>query len=282
MTLLNRDFAVTLGLKRIASRPLGEEGDTDKQLRVVFRVEKTLDSTPNKASVAIYNLSADSRAELQGDETLSVLIEAGYVDQTALLFQGNLEYAASRRQGPDWVTTFESADGGLSFRNARIAENFSPGTLLKTVVQKSAEALQIGLGNVIEKLNEGNFRGGKTQYLNGGVLSGKANEILDRVMATAGFDWSIQDGNMQITRPGETIPDPAVLMTFGSGLVGSPERGEKGIVKARNLLTGQLTPGRRVEIVSNEVDGRFRIEKVVHSGDTWGADWYSDIEAKPL
>jgi len=30
------------------------------------------------------------------------------------------------------------------------------------------------------------------------------------------------------------------------------------------------------------MNGFFRVEKVVHSGDTWGSDWYSELEAKPI
>lgn len=282
MTLFNRDFAVTIGTKRIAARQEGDKEEVKPTLRVAFKVEKSTNRDPNKATVAIWNLSPDSRATLQSEERIPVTIEAGYVDEIGQLFVGDLEFAASERQGPDWVTEFESGDGSRQYRSARINESLAAGTLLQDVLKKSSEALGLGLGNALEKIQSGDFKGGLQEFTTGVTLNGKASDILDKYMTAAGFEWSIQDGQLQVLRPNETTPELVPQLTFSTGLIGSPELGDAGKVRARSLLRSRLAPGSKVEIISTEVDGFFKIEKVVHAGDSWGNDWYSDLEAIPL
>ena len=64
--------------------------------------------------------------------------------------------------------------------------------------------------------------------------------------------------------------------------MGSPQPGEDGLIAARSLLLPDLLPGRKVEIVSKEVDGFFQVQRSRFTGDTTGGDWYVDIEAEPL
>lgn len=282
MTLFNRDFAVTIGTKRIAARAEGDKEKVKPTLRVAFKVEKSTNRDPNKARVAIWNLSPDNRATLQSEERVPVIIKAGYVDEIGQIFIGDLEFAASERQGPDWVTEFESGDGSRQYRSARINESRAAGTLLQDVLKLSSEALGLGLGNALEKIQSGDFKGGLQEFTTGVTLDGKASDILDKYMTAAGFEWSIQDGQLQVLRPNETTPELVPQLTFGAGLIGSPELGEAGKVRARSLLRSRLAPGSKVEIISTEVDGFFKIEKVIHAGDTWGNDWYSDLEAIPL
>ena len=97
-----------------------------------------------------------------------------------------------------------------------------------------------------------------------------------------GLTWSIQDCQMLFLGPTQYVGTDPVLLEPGTGLVGSPEAGEKGVVAARSLLQPDLLPGQRVQIKSAQVDGFFRIEKTVFSGDTRGGEWYADLECKPL
>ena len=47
-------------------------------------------------------------------------------------------------------------------------------------------------------------------------------------------------------------------------------------------MQADLEPGNRLQIQTEEVNGIFRSEKATYTGDTWGGDWYVDVECKPL
>lgn len=282
--LFDREVVLNLGGLRIASR--SEDGVTKPLLRVQFKVTRSLKREPNTANVSIYNLNPDNRAALQ-NKGIATIIEAGYADNISQIFSGVLEFGSTTKNGPDFITTVQTSDGGDKYRSARINTSLKGPVKIESVLRTAGEALGLNLGNLKEKIASGSLRSSLQEITSGAVLSGKAEKIFTKVAKKMGYGWSVQDGQIQLLGPNEVIANAdAVLLTATNGrttgLVGSPEPGENGIVKARSLLQPDLMPGRRVKLESREIDGFYRAEKVVFTGDTWGGDWYSDIEAKPL
>lgn len=277
--LFDRSVKCNIGGLVIESPMEGEESSA--ALRVSFKIPRSLRRDPNTSTLSIYNLSKDSRAQLQ-EKDLETTIEAGYVDAISQIFGGEMQLATSINDGVDWVTTIQSDDGGKQYQTARINESIKGPAKVGDVLKKVAEAMGLGEGNFLDKAGKGSVRGSLSEWTSGMVLSGRAEQQLDKIVRSMGYSWSIQDGQLQLLELEETIGDQVNTLRPGTGLIGSPEAGENGIVKARSLIQPDLQPGKKVEIVSSEVDGFFRIEKTVYTGDTRGSDWYADIEAKPL
>lgn len=276
--LVNRSLVLNVGGLRITS-----PSDINDQpgLRVTFAIQKNLRKEPNTSTVTIYNLSKDSRSKVQ-DQDLEVTLDAGYVDNRHLIFAGQLDYSSHVKQGTDWVTTMQSGDGSKVYQTARINESIKGPASLSAVVQKAANALGINIGNALTKISKGSLRGNLSEWVNGVVLQGKAEKQLDKILRSAGYSWSIQDGQLQLLGPEETLEEQAAVLRPGTGLIGSPEPGDKGVIRARSLLQPRLLPGRKVKIESATVNGFFKILKTNFVGDTRGQDWYSDIEGRPL
>jgi hypothetical protein len=253
---------------------------------VQFRATRSRSKEPNTATITIYNLNENHRSELQ-EKGIPTVLEAGYADNVSQIFSGALEFGSSVKTGPDILTTIQTDDGGKEYKNARINTSLKGPVDMGAILQTAGEALGLNLGNLREKVANGSLRSALQEMTEGVVLSGKAEQVFTRIAKQMGYSWSTQDGQIQLLEPNETIAssDPILLTASGgksTGLIGTPEPGEKGFVKARSLLQPDLLPGRRVKIESLKIDGFYRIEKVVFTGDTWGGDWYSDIEAKPL
>jgi len=288
----NRDFSVTVGSILINARTTetfktGESATTTTfvarpTLRCQFQIEKTNEPKPNKATVSIWNLDETSRTSIQ-TARVPVEVEAGYVDNTAILFLGKLLVAKHVRNGPDWVSNFESGDGSVEYSAKRIRESFKPGAKVQQIMKTVANQMGLGLGNAFSKINEGNFRGGIEEFKKGISLNGRAADMFDNLMSTAGFEWSIQDEQLLVLRPDETTEDQAFKVNPETGLIGSPVVGEKGVLTGKTLLNPNANPGRKIEVLTSEVDGFYKITKVKHVGDT-AADqpWYSEFEAKPI
>lgn len=277
--LYDRDVLLNAGGVRIASRsPAGGPRPT---LRFTFRVERSIQKAPNTAEISIWNLTKQTRALLQERDLLTIL-EAGYVGSRSTIFTGDLEYGTTTRDGTDWITSFQSADGGRQVAESRVNVSFKGGADIGTVLTRLASELGVGLGNAVEKARGGAIRGSVTEFINGVVMSGKTYDQLEKVAKQMGFGVSIQDGQLQLLGPTETLKEQAILLTKRTGLVGSPEAGERGRIKARSLLQPDLVPGRLVRVESEEVTGFYRVDKAVFVGDTWGQDWYTDVEGKPL
>lgn len=277
--LFNRAFDLNLGGTRVASETV--DGARNELLRCVFKVELSLASAPNTAEISVYNLAETTRARV-GEADIDVEFEAGYAENIALIFKGKLDAGKSVREGVDWITTFQSTDGGKQLRSTRINLSFKR-VSLREAFNRVADSLGLGLGNATEKITAGNIRGALTQFGNGVVLSGPAQRELDRLASTFGYSWSVQGGQLQLLGPDDAIDaGDAIIIDSSRGMVGSPQAGEKGIIEVRSLLNPELVPGRVVALSSIEASGFYRVERVTFQGDSRGQDWYADLELKPL
>lgn len=257
-------------------------------LRAQFKVEKTLTKNPNTAHITISNLSEETRRKMRNRHA-SVILSAGYADTVAQIFSGTARTVDHVRKESTWETVIQCGDGEVQFRVSRVSQSFGPGTKVADVIAAIAHSTGLKVGNAVDQAELGGFRGGLEQFAQGYVAHGKSSAQLDKILRSAGFDWSIQDGALQFLRPSEAAKNQAVLLSEDTGLIGSPEhgtpdkKGKPSVLKAKSLLQPTLRPGVRVEIHSRAIHGsQFRVEKVTHSGDTGATEWYSEIECLPL
>jgi hypothetical protein len=251
-------------------------------LRVSFIIDKSAEQEPNTAEISVWNLAGNTRALLKKQIPLYVKLVAGYDGNESQLFEGDIapDGISSVKDGVDWVTTFRAADGLEAHRTARIQESFAKGTSIIPVITKLAQSMGVGIGNAIEKVSQGDVSGAFTTLFNGTVVSGSVPKELERLLASTGYTYSIQDGQLQIVEKGGQILLQAVHLTPDTGLIGSPEPGKDGFTKFRSLLQPKLTPRHQVQLETASLNGVYVLHRVQHNGDTHGPNWFSDCEAK--
>jgi len=292
-------------------------------LDMEFEVRKTLKKEPNSASVRIYNLSEATRRAMHGQD-LPVTLHAGYalespwggdteaaladigIGETSsipLLFSGTLRYASSSQdEGLNWITSISSGDGDRGVSKARTSRTYRAGTPWVTIIQDLAGDIGVGAGNILSLSTTPEIALKKLGK--GLTIAGSAADELSRLLDATGYDWSIQDGELQILNYGSTTSTMSVELNSETGLIGSPEmslrtdtRGsgkspKKAIeqpehfIRARSLLNSNLQPGHKVKITAAMITGFYRIETVQHFGtyssQGGGEPWFSDIEASEL
>jgi hypothetical protein len=264
--------------------PLKEDDRAVPTLRTVFHIEKTASADPNTANIQIFNLNPTHREFLKQNAgsagmILPVTVEGGYVGTREQLFKGDILTADSFHEGVDWITTIEASDGGKSYASKRFSKSFGAGTNLATVLGEVLLESGLGKGNLFAMIGTSPRK--LFVFKKGVVVSGRISDIFDKYISGAGFQWSIQDGQMQLIRPGRANLETVVLLNRYSGLIGSPERGEKGKITFSSLLIGSVRPARRVVIESETATGTFVVDRVTYSGDTWGNEWGNAAEASP-
>lgn len=275
--------------KRAARLQLDTKLLTD--VRIAFRIEKSLKPRANQAEIRVWNLSEETRKRF--DKDLYVVLEAGYISNLNSLFVGNLDKCDHTRSGPDWITSVRVGDGTKEIKQARVNTSFRPGTrpeeVVRTLVDRMTQSfstkgfnLKIAAGNAITKARQGDTQGALKELTQGFVAIGGAFDELTRIGNNLGYDVSIQDKQLLFLGPHETDGKKDILLSSKTGLVGSPELAEQNHLKVRALLNGELRPGRGVIIQSESFNGRYRIERCTMQGDTHGMDWYVDMILKGL
>lgn len=252
-----------------------------QNLRVQFKIEKSIDSTPNPAEVTITNCNANTRALLQS-KPLTVRIEAGYDDDLRHVFTGDLRYANSTVEGGDWITKMQLADGDRAYRYARASKSYPKGTNVVAVLRDAAAAMGLQLTNDVIASTDL-----QAQFATGRVLHGPVRDELTRLLAPYGYHWSIQDGQLQILKDQNAAPGTAFLIAQSTGLIRSPEYSTPDktnaapTLKTETLLYPAIIPGSTLDVESLNISGLFRVSKLTHTADTHGDDWTTECESIP-
>lgn len=282
-----------------------------ERLSIAFDIERTLKKQPNTAAIRVHNLNSDNRQKIEERGKATVVLEAGYevpegveskgFAPRSLIYKGDLREVHTEPEGADLVTIMESGDGEEKHRKARVQKNFGPGTRLIDVLRACANAMGVGLGN-LSAIKSAEFPKVGAVFPCGTTLSGSAAQELDGILRSAGLEYSIQNGALQIQTRRQAIKGTAVSLTPETGLVGQASITSDLTLHAECLMIPDIFPGRRIKVQSSKLfqdvlniqsrgrgtkylegfTGFFRVNKAKYIGDSFGNEWNIKIEGEPL
>lgn len=239
--------------------------------RLNFEIDRTGGSEANKAKISIYNLSESSRTFLE-QKDLVVFLKAGYKDGgLSTLFFGDIDDKNGlrvKRVGPDIITTIEAGDVEKTLREANIQIGLSKGSTNIQIINQAAAKLLVSTA----------FRTNiKTiTFQKGFSYSGPVKDLIDQMGSQAGFEWTIQNGELLILDPLQTDQQEAVFLSVDTGLIGYPTKTQDKI-EFKSLLNPKIIPGRAVriesKIFSNQGGATLKVTKAKIKGDTDNGPW---------
>lgn len=282
--LFKREVAITVTppATSLGFFQLQTTSTTISNLRVLFSVDKHLGKEPNTCEVTVFNLAENSRALVQR-KPLHVRVEAGYDGNVERLFVGDVTFAQSAKNVVDWETRMELGDGVRAFRRARVNRSFRRGIKRKRAVIAVIESMGLTAPQTVRDSNDLD-----SELAAGLSLSGLSQRELTLLLEPHGLRWSIQDGRMQVLKDAQVRQDVPLVVSQDKGMIGVPEfgspekKGRPPILSVKTLLYPSLIPGGRIELKTATINGKFKIIRVTHTGDTHGKEWYSNIEAKSI
>ncbi len=253
-------------------------------LNCQFSVKKTLKpKSPNTCDLAIFNLSPDHRKTLEQAKTQTVNLTAGYVGAMSLIYSGEVRNAWTHNEGPEIITVMSSGDGENALQTSQISTSFGPKVPLFISLQNIAQSLGVGMGNVLRVSTELQLKEGiKSAYPRGTAFCGNAAEALTRLCYSAGLEWSIQNGQIQVLELGKPLLGKVVEISADTGMVGSPSCDNKKVVSFTTLLIPELVPGAQVFLNTANLKGFYRLEAVEYTGEVMGDEWYAKCQAKVI
>ena len=272
-TLFGRTWRITVGDVEVSS------SDTDGALACDFEVTKTLQVTPNTCTLKVRNLSPSTRKQLTTPKVVAVRIEAGYQGNVDQIYLGDARAVMpGEMDGPEIITTLTSGDGEKPLSCSRIGVPVGAKASQASVLNAIARALTsdtvpgatpLGMGNVATIAASLNSTG-KAAFPRATVLHGNTARHLTDFCRSAGLEWSVQDGVIQILDLGQPLQNNPYILSADSGLYGSPKLETDGKVSFDCAMLPHLRPGMRVEIDSMFVSGVYRISQATYKGETWG------------
>jgi hypothetical protein len=246
----------------VSVAPAGTVGLSWSDLYIKANIELTAGRSPNKAKVEIYNLSQGSLEYLNiPGQVMQVLAGTDRLDQ---IFYGDLSRKSveTKVAEPNQVTTINAADGQRIFRDRYWVASYPAGTTRSQVLADLLAQNAIARGYISPAIPE-------LTNPSSWAFAGLVRDALDQLYPEA--KWSIQRNTLHLVYPGET-PLNTVVVTPQTGLLGSPEKTDKGM-KCKLIFDAQVTPGMGLSVTSRLMSGLYRVTKVTHDLDTEMATW---------
>jgi len=257
--------------------------------RISFNIEKNDDANANKGTVSVYNISQSSRSFIE-NENLITFLKAGYINQISTIFFGDIQDRKTERNNSDVITTLEIVDQGKLLDTANVQIGLGPGATNIQAFSAAESALQL----IIPPRQKNNLP--IKRYTNGYSYTGTAIRLLEKLAEEIDYNFSIQDGEIQILKNNESTNESVVVVSPNSGLIGTPTKTQNG-VEFSTLINPDIRIGRLIKLESKQIQnaqsgnsdtkasqslkdsGIFLLpKKIVIQGDTQEGLWQMNIE----
>lgn len=237
MDKLNRSFELSIQAVD------GEEVKFSLPYTIEFSVSRNNLSSPNVASISIYNLAAETRNRLRQDlvdmnVTRYVILKVGYGSTQSTIFSGTLNQCWSARQGPNFVTYISARDNGYVYSDTRIDVQWS-----------ANQSYQSILPDVLAQLKQNGVTAGvigeiEGKWFKAGAFSGRVMQFLEILTGNNVF---IDSNRLFILKDGDSYIGPYSEINDKTGLIGTPIL-ENTFLRCDIVLEPRILVGQKITV----------------------------------
>lgn len=264
---------------RMSAGPPGsvgfEIGDTTPYaLHISFSVQKQELESSNTAKVQVWNLNKQNLATLEAENCYLVL-KAGYGNTLPVILSGTVSHISTKKDGSDVLTEIEVVDGLMEVRDTWVSLSYAGQVNSKKILDDTAA--QMGLTVTYS------YNATFADIPNGFAFVGQAKNALSKACAVSGLEWSIQNGVLQIKKPGDVMNREVYVLSPETGLIEIPERVQISSSDSSGstqmgydlvyLMNGAIGIGDYVQVQSKFLTGFFRVYSLEIDGDNLSGAW---------
>lgn len=275
MTNFDRQYRFAAGEAGGKAFEIGEPGgETNMPLHIQFEIEKTDLETPNTGKISIWNLSQEHISELEKTNCIATL-NAGYGSTRPLVMAGLIINCQTEDDGADRRTEIEVEDSLVSLRDTYVTISYSGKTNAQTVLDDVAGQMGVAVTYA--------YNAEFADIPNGYAYVGQARNVLSKICNTSNLTWSLQNGILQVKKPGDTLTKEVFVLSTDTGMVGSPKRFTSTAAddskdddsgwEVDYLMNVAINVDDYVYLDSKKATGYFRVYSLKISGDSHGSDW---------
>jgi hypothetical protein len=262
-----------------------------KGLRIAFNVQRSLNSSPDTATVAVYGLAPERTAAMQSlfDElgTSQVTLSTGYDGVPVRTFSGSVRRMRGRvRRGADLSMEVDADDGGEALRDVTLSGStgaLSSAGMTAGVMITVALAAMANAGHPIQQhpsvaVALASATPASTASIFGAVSIGSVRALIDQAARVLGVRWWLNDGFLYMAR--RNLPtDPIAVRLPRTHWLSEFAQDGSGLSRLSTLLDPNIVPGRLLQIETDipRVFADYRCEALGARGDTRSGPWTADL-----
>lgn len=204
-----------------------------------------------------------------------VAYEDNAVDDMPLIFAGIVTNCVTTHDGADRKTEIEVVDNLVEIRDTYVTISYVGTVNWKTIFDDVANQMGVAVTY--------SYNAEFADIANGFSFVGLARDIMTKGCACCGLVWSLQNGVMQVKKPGDVMSREVFVLSEDSGLLGIPARVTEANSETSDktsigwevefFLNGAIHIDDYVKLESKTVTGYFRVAKLTQAGDNISGDW---------
>ncbi len=226
------------------------------QFRVVFSVTNTLSGAPPTADIRIYNVSDDTVSRIK-QEGQKVILQAGYEENNATIFQGDL---VQRYKGTVTVTTSVVEDSRLNSVLqiiARTNDKAHTYGMINTCLPAGANAAHLAKSILGEYAKYGLKPGvlpdlPPAKLTRGKVFYRPLKKALDDFCRTYGLQSCYYGDELGVVPVDKTFNEKPIVLNGETGLIGTPVMSIAGL-KVKTLMRPEIRLNSTLQIANGDV-----------------------------
>ncbi len=253
-----------------------EFGGEQFPLHISFSFSKADVITMNTGQISVWNLSPEQRTMLiDCEEKCTLSLWAGYNNRLFKIFSGLVSFSTTSMDGADLRTDIEVIDALDAYKDTYVDLSYN-GVVSYETIMKDCVSL---MGLPVETSYNVEF--GSTE--NGFQYVGSGAELLTKCCDCTDAAWTIQDGEVHIKKPNDTMNRNVKEISAETGMIempkrviiaGSTETGDKIIGwDVKFLLNAAISVDDYVVLKAKDVKGKFRVYSLQYSGDNYSGEW---------
>lgn len=224
------------------------------QLRFRFEVRATDVETPNTLYVRVYNV-AQQTANRINQEFDTVTLTAGYqTGNKGTIFQGDIRQTfQGRERNVDSFLDIAAGDGDYAYINSVINKTWPAGTTLAQELADTAASMNLPVAATSSDVLLNGTGGIVLKNIRGKLSFGMSRLAMASIAQRANARWSIQNGVVTLVPNTGYLPGQAVQINSATGMIGTPEQTEGGIM-IRCYLNPLIRVGQLVQINNGDIN----------------------------
>jgi len=257
----------------------------------ITQVMPTVAFNTNQITLSIYNLGPNSRSIIQSKVGTQIEIFAGYGSNPIKIGSGNILWARTHKEGPDYITDIIAGDSQTALINGTMNTSFKGATTYSQVI----DAILASLAN--QGIAQGKISGIPEGGYNNGIVLVRSplTELFD-ICQKLSLYVNVVDGLVNIFPVGSSNGSPIVEVSESTGMIGIPEVQPPGVIGPQDptallaasqqnnitftsLLRPELSLGQTVSVISKFIKGQYIIASVIKDFDSWEGPFFSKCEA---
>jgi hypothetical protein len=269
-----------------------ESYNNGQALRITFLVQHEIGGYLSFAEISIFNLKRENE-EAIFEKFRSITLQAGYPELFGPIFKGeviNVQRIPVGNTGTRGIKLFCRSSAKAVSYNV-VNQSLGPSASAVEIIRACAQAI----GNPV--IFHGDFSD-VPKRSRGTVLQGDPVKVLNKLQASLGFTWTIENNVTVILRNGYQVEGDMFVFSARTGMKGSPVVTDTEI-SVRVALNPIVQLGRKIKIESvapefafsgayfNSIprsigEGVYQVTRIVHVGDSHGQDWETQLNSLRL